>query len=168
MRALFGIGGVLITIGVIVWIMGNGSLEHDQNVLKVRENAQQQVSQIAGRDAATGGSAMNSAELEGMTTNGKLSGILVNKVVPGGAYENYFGLKRNDTIIAVESQAFKTNVRDIVTEEDAKIQVMEAFQKQGYVYVMRDGKELKLPVETPGQKKTDINSTLDQLKSMGR
>ncbi|HMB94676.1 MAG TPA: hypothetical protein VKK61_01420, partial [Tepidisphaeraceae bacterium] len=95
MRAMFGLVGLLVAIGVIVWFEGSGGgLSHTQAVLKADQNAREQVNQIAGNDPDTGQRASESAELQPLTTNGKLSGFLVTKVRTDGAYARYFGLQR--------------------------------------------------------------------------
>ena len=60
MRAFFGLAGILIVIGVIVWWLGapGGGLDQTHQTLKTGETAREQVSQISGHDTATGGRAL--------------------------------------------------------------------------------------------------------------
>ena len=76
---------------------------------------------------------------------GKLDSILVTKVVPGGAYDKYFGLKTNDSIIAIEANANEMRVKDIGDGEMATAQIIDAYSKQGHLVVMRDGEQVRLP-----------------------
>jgi hypothetical protein len=149
MRAIFGLVGILAVIGVIVWWMSQGGAQNLQNVAATKKKATEQASQIAGRDSETREAAYESVELEGVSPGGKLVGILVVKINPGGAYERYFGLKRNDTIVAIEYQGNRQHIRDINDEDMAKTQVFEAYRHKGKVIVARgDEKELALPAET--------------------
>jgi hypothetical protein len=148
MRAIFGIAGVLIVIGVIVWIMSQ-TLSDTQKALKASEDAKQEVRQIAGLDSETGGRASESVDLQALQTGGRLSAILVTKVVPDGAYARYFGLQRNDTITAVEYQGTRMTARDSNDQEMFKAQIAEAYQRRGSVIVVRGGKELQLPPPPP-------------------
>lgn len=172
MRGIFGLAGILVVLGVIVWFMGHGGLDHTQQTLKTNEKLRDEVNQIAGNDPNTGERASKSAQLDALTNSGKLTGMLVSSIKPGGAYEHFFGLQRNDTIVAVEYQGLRNNIRDMTTEEDGRLQVEETFMKQGSVYVLRDGKEIKLPapVKSPGAapKKDSIQGTLDAIQSAPR
>jgi hypothetical protein len=177
MRAIFGIVGVLVTVGVIVWFMGGpGGTDYVGTVLQANKQAKSQASQIAGVDVETGEHANQSAKFEPLTIGGKLNSLLVEELVPGGAYERYFGLKRHDAILAVEYveyQANRMNVRDFGSDDDAKAHVEEAFRRKGHVYVMRDEKEVKLPAAgptaaAPGKKNaTDpLQQQLDTLQNI--
>jgi hypothetical protein len=152
MRAIFGLVGILVTVGVIVWWMGSGGgLSQTQATLHAGGKAREEVSQIGGMDTQTGERADKSADLDVITSGGKLSGILVTSVDPGGAYARYFGLKPNDTIIAIEYQGNRQNMRDFNGDSDmAKIQVMESYSKHGTLVVLRsdangNSSEITLP-----------------------
>ncbi|HEY7087936.1 MAG TPA: hypothetical protein VH518_07590, partial [Tepidisphaeraceae bacterium] len=124
MRALFGLVGILITVGVIVWFLGpGGGLSHTQNVIKIGDQARQQAAQVAGQDTVTGDRASASISIEPLNENGKLSGMLVTRLRPGGAFERYFGLKKNDTIIALEYQGNRQTMKEINDSEMADAQV---------------------------------------------
>jgi hypothetical protein len=153
MRGVFGLIGVLVVLGVIVWIM-NWTLPGTEQTLKTNEKVREQVTQLSGHDA-NGTPASASATFDAVTDGGRTTGLLVTKVVADGAYAKYFGLQRNDAIVAFEFQGFRQNIREINDSELAKAQVMETFQKSGSVFVMRNGKEVKLPeakvAQTPAQ-----------------
>jgi hypothetical protein len=157
MRALFGLVGLLVAIGVLVWWLGSpgGGLEHTQQVLKSGQTAREQISQVGGLDANTGRSAMASAELEEVSSSGKLSGLQVQKVEPDGAYARYFGLEPGDTIVAVVYQGLRQSIRDIGDADMAKAQVSDAYSKQGQVIVKRGNAEVTLPQSGPAAKPKD-------------
>jgi hypothetical protein len=148
MRAIFGIAGLLIVIGVIVWWMGapGGELDQDRAVIQAGNKAREQVDQISGHDSATGGKAMDTAVFEMRTSNGRPASLNVASVVPGGAYERYFGLKKEDLITGVQYQGFTKTVKEMDSAEDGREQVGEAFQRRGTITVKRDGRDLTLPL----------------------
>jgi hypothetical protein len=151
MRAIFGLVGLLVVIGIIAWWWGapGGELDYDRAVIKAGNQAREQVSQMSGHDLATGGRAMDSASFELLTSNGKPASLNVATLTPGGAYERYFGLHRGDVITAVHYQGFTKTVREMDDAEDGREQVAEAYQREGTLTVKRDGKELTLPA-APG------------------
>src|SRR5271154_4429264 len=100
MRAAFGLVGLLVTVGVLMLLMS----KYMPVIMKSNQSATVQVNQIAGNDTETGLRASDSAVFQPLTTGGRLSGILVTRVVDAGAYQKYFGIQRNDTIIAAEYQ----------------------------------------------------------------
>jgi hypothetical protein len=166
MRAIFGLVGILVVVGIIVYWMGpGGGLSHTQTVLKEGQNAQEQVAQIGGKDTESHEPANESAVLDPQSFGGKLDSILVTKVVPGGAYEKYFGLKTNDAIVSVETNGYDQKVNQMGDGESAKIAVMDAYSKSGHDTVMRDGNEVKLPTASKpkGQApKTDDSNPLQR------
>src|SRR3569623_1110804 len=88
MRYAFGLGGMLIVIVVIVWIMGasGGELDEAKSAIDARNKVDPQIKQWSGK-APDGSSAKDSATLQAQTDNsGKLRGLLVADIVPGGAY----------------------------------------------------------------------------------
>jgi hypothetical protein len=92
---------------------------------------------------------MDSATFELLTSNNKPASMNVVTIVPGGAYERYFGLKKDDIILAVHYQGFTRPIREMDNLEDGREQVAEAFQRQGSLTVKRNGKEITLPA-VPG------------------
>jgi hypothetical protein len=82
MRAALGIGGLLATLGVIVWIM-SFELGHDKAVIDAGNKATVQVNQVAGRDE-NGAPVKESATLEPQQEGGKTTSILVTAVVADG------------------------------------------------------------------------------------
>lgn len=175
MRGLFGLAGLLVVIGVIAWFMGRsgGGLDHTRQTLKEGEKAREQINQIAGNDPETGERANQSVALEATNLGTKMSGLLVLRVTPGGAYEKFFGIKRNDTIVAAEYQGTRMEVKGATDEAMAKAQVDEAFRFKGSIYVVRDNKEIKLPAAPAGgaqppKGKDSVQQQLDAIQGIPR
>jgi hypothetical protein len=147
MRMMFGLVGVLVLAGVIAYWWGpGGGLDKTHQDIKTGQKMTEAVSQIAGRDTQTGGRAWDSAELEILTSNGRPASLLVASVVPGGAYERYFGLKKDDVIRSVEYQGYQKAVKDMDDAREGRDQLSEAFQRRGTIVVVRGGKEMTLPL----------------------
>src|SRR3954469_20700000 len=102
MRMIFGLAGLLITIGIVVWIMKAVILPYDQAVISQGKYARGQAAQFAGKDEATGGRVADSIVLAAKNGKGsKVASILVTSLVAGGPMETYFGLQRDDSIVAI-------------------------------------------------------------------
>jgi hypothetical protein len=144
MRAVFGIGGVLVTLGVIVYIMGI-ELGHDKAVIDAGNKATEQVNQIAGRDG-DGAPVKQSATLEPQTASGKTDSILVTSVVADGPYAKVWGLKRNDAIVEIGPLPVQQVVTDAGSADDY---VMDAYQHGEPLTVYRDGQKMVLTPTSP-------------------
>ena len=143
MRAVFGLGGILIVIGVIVYIMGakNGELAHDKAAIDAGNKATEQMSQVVGRDE-NGDPVKNSATLEPQSSNGSLNGVLVTSVKADGPYAKFWGLKREDLITEIGPLPVKQVVTDSGAADDY---VMDAYQHRSPLTIMRDGQKMTLP-----------------------
>jgi hypothetical protein len=145
MRWVFGLGGLLITLGVIVFIMAspNGPLAYTQAVLKKGQEARVDAGQIAGIDEATGMRTGESIVMDPVTSPGgsRVIGLGVTSIVVGGPMEKYFGLKANDNILEVGPQ----RIRDINDDELAKAQVLEAYQRKQELVIERAGVRYRMP-----------------------
>jgi len=146
MRAIFGLVGILIAIGVLVYFLGpGGGLTHTQQVLEQGEKARHQAEQLAGRDAS-GMRVQDSITLDPQSSGGRLNSILVTDIVADGPMAKYFGLKRNDSIVQVGYM----KVPDISDASMAKDLVYEAYQRRQELVIVRDGQKLTLP-QQPAQ-----------------
>ena len=153
MRAAFGLVGILITLGVIIWIMAapGGELDHTKAVLDAKKHVEPQVNQIAGRSASGDMRFNESAKFELQTAGGKPSNILVLEVDPSGPAAQYYGLVRGDTITEVGQLGPVRDSNTITSSDDAMVFVMDAYQHQQPITVIRDGQKLVLPQPgTPG------------------
>lgn len=136
MRAAFGLVGLLVAIGIIVAMM---AVNHPADTVRKAEPARQMAQQLAGKDSE-GKPAKESITLSPEVINGKLKYVLVEDIEVGGAYEKYYGLKRNDSII----EASATDLRD----QDAEMAIdliHRAYQLRSPITVMRSGQKVELP-----------------------
>ena len=131
----FGLLGLLITVAIILMV----STPHVQTVLKEGQHAKEEASIISGRDM-NGRDARDSYHIEPQASGGKTVSFLVTKVVPGGAMETRFGLKKDDTITEINGQ----RIRDYNDDELAQAQMLDAYQRSWPVTVVRDGQTLTL------------------------
>ena len=172
MRAVFGLGGVLVTLGVIVYIMGI-ELGHDKAAIDAGNKATEQVNQIAGRDG-DGTPVKQSATLELQTTQGRVDSVLVTNIAADSPYAKVWGLKRNDAIVEIGPQA----VRDMnLSGADADNEVMNAYQHGWSLAIYRDGNKMTLnPVSpltpampgapaTPNASGNPVQNQLDAIQS---
>jgi hypothetical protein len=168
MRAIFGIVSLLVVVAIIVWWAASSTSSISGPASKARDEA----AQIAGTDPETGGRASESAQIDLVTAGGKPDSILVTKVVPGGAYEKYFGLKTDDTILQVGPLAVKGHP-SISSADDAKDFLQEAYQRQQQLVVVRDGQQITLPAagqpQAPaqGQGQGSTDPLQQQLEGIG-
>jgi hypothetical protein len=149
MRYFFGLGGILITLAVIVMIMKYAWLPHTQAVLDAGDKATQTVDQIAGVDSS-GMRASDTVQFEQDTNNaGQLHGLRVKSIVAGGPIEKYFGLQKDDVIIASVLNGADQRVADFDYGADKDF-VMQAYQTGGQVKVMRPGVPAPLTLPAVG------------------
>jgi len=147
MRAVFGLAGLLITLGIIVWILKAAILPYNQTVIKEGNKAKEQAALIAGRDLETGLTNQKSITLNEEMHAGHLQSILVTDIIPNGPMAKNFGLLRNDSIVLIND----TKVRDISNDDPelAKAWIYEASQRMWTLTVIRDGQQLTLPLPKP-------------------
>ena len=143
MRAAFGLVGILVVIGVIAWIMYAVELPYDQAAIGAKQKVDAQLTPLSANGVADFNSSFDMAMQNG--SGGRLDGILVTRVTPGGPASTYFGLVKGDVIVALETHGNRTRLRDISDSEMAKAQLIEAYQLQGTIVVVRNGQEIVLP-----------------------
>ncbi len=150
MRVVVGIIGLLVAIGVVVWIMHSAELPAVQQAADVQKNVKPKVEQMAGKDSASGEDARTTIKLADESKNGKMTGVLVTDVTAGGAMEKYFGLKRGDVIVEIApSGGVMMPVSGMSSASEAKDQLLTALQNFQQVVVMRDEKKVTIPAN-PG------------------
>jgi hypothetical protein len=140
MRALFGLVSLLVVAFIAVYAFTNYTSKTSAPAAKARDEA----AQLAGQDLETGGRASESAEIDLVMAGGKPDSILVTKVTPSGAYERYFGLKPDDTILQLGPLPVKGHP-SISTKEDAESFLMDAYQRKQPLVVVRGGNQITLP-----------------------
>ena len=141
MRMAFGLIGVLVAVGVIVWIMIQITLPHTEAVLSARKKVEPEVQRISGHDE-NGAKATDSIKLDAESTGGKMTAVLVTSITPGGAMEKHFGLKRNDSIV----QIGPLTMNEIHAADEAKDYLLDAYERNREIIVVRDEKRITLPV----------------------
>ena len=145
MRVAIGLAAILVTIGVIVWIMSAITLPAAQQAINVKKKVEPQVQQIAGQDTS-GRDARESIKLDSETRGGKMTSVLVTAIDEGGAMAKSFGLKRGDSIVEIAPQGEAMQpVRDMESSQAAKDMLLSAYQNMQHIVVVREGQKLTLP-----------------------
>ena len=144
MRMAFGLAAVLVTIGVIVWIMSAITLPSAKQALDVQRKVTPQVQQMAGR-GTDGRPASESIKLSADSSGGRVNGFVVTQIQVDGPLEKFYGLKHGDSIVEIGPQP----ARDIGAVDAAKDFLTDAYQHQQQIVVIRDGQKLTLPAATP-------------------
>lgn len=102
--------------------------------------AQRQAEQLSGH-GPDGLPASESVKLEPEGKNGRTEALRVTEVVPGGAIDQYFGLKKGDRIVKIG----EFNVRDYPGgEQMAQAALYEAAQRNQPIVIQRDGQSLTI------------------------
>ncbi len=148
MRWIFGVGGILITLLVIVILLSarGGPGDYMVSTLQKGREAQIDAGQLAGQDA-NGMRASESIVLDSVTSPGgtRTDALVVTSVVAGGPMQAHFGLMANDQIVEVANQ----KVRDLNDNELAKALVLEAYQRKQDLIIQRSGVRLAMPGAIP-------------------
>jgi hypothetical protein len=145
MRAGIGLVALLLGVGLMVYLFSEFSIP----VAREGKNAQEEARQIAGY-GEDGRSALESVSLSPQHKNGKLVGLQVASVVPGGPMDSYYGLRAGDVITGIGSQAGMEKVSQLIGGDDmAEPKLLEAYQRKMQITVARNGREMTLPA-TPG------------------
>ncbi|HEX8525184.1 MAG TPA: hypothetical protein VF669_23235 [Tepidisphaeraceae bacterium] len=144
MRAAFGLLGILVTVGVIIWVL-IALMPATQKAAKNVQQKEDFVKQVAGQDV-NGLPAGTTIKLAAETRGGKMTGALVTQLTPNGAMERHFGLKKEDTIVQIGPQP----MTDIQSAEAAKDFLVEAYQTNRDIVVIRDEKRITLPAANAG------------------
>lgn len=141
MRAGIGLVGLLIGVGLLVYLFAENSIPTARQGKAAQEEAQQ----IAGY-GEDGRSAMESISVSRQEKNGKLVALNVDSIVPNGAMQKFFGLQAGDSIIEIGSQAGMEKVKELIGGDDmAEPKLLEAFQQKRQLVVQRNGKQITLP-----------------------
>jgi hypothetical protein len=149
MRAVAGLVGTLITIGVIVIIMRYAELPSMQQAGQVQKNVKPQVQQVAGQ-GVDGRDARETIKLAPETAGGQMTSALVTDITPGGAMERYFGLKKDDSIVSISmGGGVMQPVKQMGSASEAKDALLTAYENGQQIAVVRGAQHLTLPAN-PG------------------
>jgi hypothetical protein len=142
MRWIFGVGGILVTLLVIVMLLSakGGPGDYMVTTLKKGQDARVEAQQLAGQDA-NGVRAMDSITLDAAGTGSRTTALVVSTIMPGGPMQAHFGLATGDKILEVGQQ----RIRDIDDPELAKALVLEAYQRRQELVIDRGGAKFKVP-----------------------
>src|SRR5688572_3759335 len=111
MRMAVGLLGLLFVIGIIVLIMSQ-TLDRDKGTIAIGKQAETEVKQIGGR-SADDTPATHSFTVAAEKSGNKIDSLLVTSVVPGGAMDTYYGLKKGDFIVEIGQAGSLTKVNDV-------------------------------------------------------
>ncbi|HEV2296701.1 MAG TPA: hypothetical protein VGR35_22860 [Tepidisphaeraceae bacterium] len=149
MRMAFGLVSLLVTLGIIILVMSM-MLDKQTGSIPVAITAREEAKQIAGV-GQDGEAATQSAYFEEDTSGGKLRKLTARRVVPGGAYDTYFGLQKGDEIVEIEQAGNMMKIHDIANGDAglAIALVSDAYARNQRIIVNRNGQRLTLPM-APG------------------
>jgi hypothetical protein len=176
MRMIFGLVGLLVTFGIIMILVGM-QLDQDTGTIKAGMNAQQQVKQIGGRDP-DGVPISQTFSVSPVMRGSNLEALLVDKIDPGGAMQQKFGLMAGDEIVALAYRGTDEPVRlrDLPGGESmADSYVIEAYQFDKPMVIRRAGQEIPVtpvavaptpPKPTKAPNDTGIEDTLKALQQV--
>jgi hypothetical protein len=148
MKAAFGLAGILVTLGVIVWLMGSSGGTLDQAKTAIDTKRQLETSTITGRNE-DGTRIGETVAFEPMrSSGGKVTGLLVTSIGESNALATKYGLKQFDRIDKVNNMSF-----DALGIEP-ETQVLEAPVRGWTLQVTRGTTQLTLPQAPQGPSPT--------------
>ena len=160
MRAMFGLVGLLVTVGVLLMIFRF----IEAPTLERGKQAQDEARQISGR-GDDGVAAVDSFKVDPKYRGSDLQALTVTDVTPGGALAAY-GLQKGDDIVQVNGM----KVGDVSNNdpETAKALVHQAFQASQPIVVSRGGQRITLPASgaTPAPPAAGSNTPQNQLNNI--
>lgn len=139
MRAAFGLVGLLVVVGIIMLLFSTYSLP----VAKRGKQAQDEVREIAGRDE-NNAPVTDAITLDAQDRNGRMEGAVVTDITAGSAIEKKYGLQKGDLIIALGPLTVKDHIS---SAGEARDFLLDAYQKNQPVIVMRGWERLTLPLD---------------------
>lgn len=137
MRGAFGLVALMITMLIVAYLWST----HTAAVSTASKPARETAQQLSGRDES-GMRASDSLKMEAEERNGSARFVTVTEIVTGGPMDVYYGLKVGDKITHTGGLHLSN-----FDGEMARLQVLEAYQRQQELKVLREGKELTLPVK---------------------
>ena len=146
MRMAFGLVSLLVTLGVIVWIMHSVELPYTQSSVKAMQDTQQFTNQLSGVDDK-GIIITDTVSLFADTRNdGKLQDLQVTQVLPNSPLLTKYGLQPNDVIVAViDGHTVRTDMNGLNDEQAGRDAIRDAYSTGGQIVVQRGDQRLTLP-----------------------
>ncbi|HWB53826.1 MAG TPA: hypothetical protein VG722_06525 [Tepidisphaeraceae bacterium] len=149
MRMAVGLVGVLAVLLALVWFLHSAYLPYVKTVSTAQKQATPEVREFAGRDTETGAAINTTYKLVPQESGGKVLSLLVTRLDPNSAMVTMYGLKRDDSIVAISWHGDMERVKDIDDPEMAEDRVIEAYRGAEPIIVVRDGQEMTLKAKTP-------------------
>ncbi len=148
MRGMFSLVGVLVTVGVVAWIMSEAYLPHTKAVINAQKSVQPTLNRVASK-GDDGLPSSSSAVLLPIEKNGTFRGLAVQSVVTGGAMDTAFGLMPGDVILKIQGiplgDPYTATVQDESSARDFLF--VDAYRGHWPLTVDRGGTEITLPAQ---------------------
>lgn len=146
MRNMFGLAGILVTVGVVAWILNSAYLPHTQAVITAQKSMQPTINRIASQ-GDDGVPVAKSAVLVPIETNGKLRGLSVQSIVQGGGLQTVYGLMPGDVIRRINGFVIGESGNASVEDESSAKDFLcvDAYRGHWPLTVDRAGTEISLP-----------------------
>lgn len=156
MRYAFGLTGVLVMLGLAMWIFN--SIEYP--TLQQARPARQQAQQLAGQ-TDQGRRYQDTYLLTQHTRpDGKLNDLQITRLDTDSPLLANFHAQLGDAIVAIiDSHEYKQEMRDFPTPRDGEDQVLMACTQGGKLIVNRGGSILLLPDGTSAANLVHLSST---------
>jgi hypothetical protein len=156
MRGALGLVSVLVCSVIVAYIWAS----HTAAVSHSGTKAMDQATQLSGH-GADGKSALESIKTTPeLDATGHLKSLVVTECTTDGAMDKFYGFKKGDKIVS-EGQYDLLNNSDADT---ASAMLLDTYEKFQSVEVIRDGKQIKLPVDGAGK---NIQDQFNQLQHVG-
>jgi hypothetical protein len=141
MRGAFGLASVLVTALLVAWLWA----EHTAQVASTAKKIKPEVSQMAGRnvDQTPAADSITLSSVENQP--GTLSGLKVDSIIQGCAFEQFYGLQQGDVI--KEVGPFTVGSTTIDTVESGKDMMVDALENKRDLLVDRGGQQIHLPAQ---------------------
>jgi hypothetical protein len=145
----FGLVSLLVTLGVIVWIMHSVELPYTQSSVKAMQDTQQFTNQLSGIDDK-GIVITDTVSLYADSRNdGKLQDLQVTQVSANSPLVTKYGLMANDVIVAViDGHTVRTDMSGLNNEQEGRDAIRDAYSSGGQIIVQRGDQKLTLPSPT--------------------
>jgi hypothetical protein len=143
----FGLVGILVTIGVIAWLMHAIYLPDTAASLQAKQHVEPEIRQWSGEDANGVLIENTYSDFADTRSDGKLQDLQITLVRPGSPLASKFGLKANDVVIAaIDGHMVRTDMSGLDNEEAGKDAIRDAFTTDGQLVVLRNDVQLTLPL----------------------
>ena len=139
MRIAFGLVSLLVVVGIIMLLFST----YQAPMLKKGKSAQDDARQMAGRDEDNA-PVTDAVKLDAQDRNGRMVGAVVASITAGSALQNHYGLQNGDVITAMGPLSVKDHMG---SPDEARDFLLDAYQKQQPLVVMRGWEQLTLPLD---------------------